>query len=217
MCSYEPNQFPQTGWGMPFTTFFDSTVNIYNRARGGRSTRTFIQENRWKSVADSLQRGDYVFIQFGHNDEAKEPQYADRYTPVEDYRENLVKFIRETRIKKAIPVLITPVTRMRFDKDGKVMETHAEYSKAVIDVAEKYKVALIDLDSRSRDLLQQFGLKSAYLLFNYLEPGEHPNYPLGIKDNTHFNEFGARKIAQLVLAEVRRLNLDLSNHVREPN
>ncbi len=68
MCTYEPKQFPLTGWGMPFATFFDSAVTIDNRAKGGRSTRTFISENRWKIMADSLQAGDYVFIQFGHND-----------------------------------------------------------------------------------------------------------------------------------------------------
>jgi len=155
-----------------------------------------------------------VFIQFGHNDEAKEPQYAGRYTPVEDYKKNLIKFITEARNKKAIPVLITPVTRLKF-KEGKMMETHAEYSTAVTEVAKKYKTPLIDLDTKSREMLQKFGTDNANLLFNQLEPGEHPNYAAGIKDNTHFNEFGARKIAQLVLAEVRRLNLDLVNYIRK--
>ncbi|MBD0279643.1 MAG: rhamnogalacturonan acetylesterase, partial [Flavisolibacter sp.] len=130
MCTYEPARAPLTGWGMPFVYFFDSTVIIDNRARGGRSTRTFISENRWQPIADSLQEGDYVFIQFGHNDEAKEEKYKDRYTPVPDYKTNLIKFITETRAKKATPVLITPVTRMRFDQEGKIMETHAEYTAA---------------------------------------------------------------------------------------
>ncbi len=119
MCTYEPKQFPVTGWGMSFATFFDSALTIDNRARGGRSTKTFISENRWQPIVDSLQSGDYVFIQFGHNHEAKEPQYADRYTLVEDYKRNLIKFITEARSKKATPVLITPVTRMRFDKEVK--------------------------------------------------------------------------------------------------
>src|SRR6195952_2099649 len=134
MCLYEPSRAPLTGWGMPFVNFFDSTVTIDNRARGGRSTRTFISENRWQPIADSLQEGDYVLIQFGHNDEAKEEKYKDRYTPVPDYKTNLTKFITETRAKKAIPVLITPVTRMRFDKEGKIEETHKDYSAAVWEV-----------------------------------------------------------------------------------
>src|SRR3989442_14441710 len=95
VCEYEPTRAPLTGWGMPFVYFFDSSVVIDNRARGGRSTRTFISENRWQPIADSLQEGDYVFMQFGHNDEAKEPQYAARYTPVPDYKTNLIKFITE--------------------------------------------------------------------------------------------------------------------------
>src|SRR6476646_11702879 len=106
MCTYEPSRAPLTGWGMPFVNFFDSTVEIINRARGGRSTRTFISENRWQPIADSLLEGDYVLIQFGHNDEAKEEKYKDRYTSPADYRTNLLRFIAETRRKKANPVLI---------------------------------------------------------------------------------------------------------------
>src|SRR5215210_5987118 len=129
MCDYESNRAPLAGWGAPFRYFFDSSVMIDNRAKGGRSTRTFLGENRWQPIADSLQEGDYVFIQFGHNDEAKEEKYKDRYTPVPDYKKNLVKFINESRAKKAIPVLITPVARMSFDSVGKMKETHVEYTQ----------------------------------------------------------------------------------------
>ncbi|HUS03031.1 MAG TPA: rhamnogalacturonan acetylesterase [Chitinophagaceae bacterium] len=216
MCYYEPQSGPITGWGMPFANFFDNSVTIDNRARGGRSTRTFISENRWQPVADSLQEGDYVLMQFGHNDEAKETQYAARYTSVPDYKTNLIKFITGTRAKKATPVLITPVTRMRFDKEGKIQQTHVEYTAACYEVAKQYNVPLIDLDKKSRDLLQQFGADNAKLLFMQLAPGEHPNYPEGQKDNTHFNEFGARKIAELVLAGIRELNLELADRVVKP-
>src|SRR4051812_25347761 len=161
VCEYEPDRAPLTGWGMPFAHFFDSTVTVVNRAKGGRSTRTFLSENRWQPIADSLQEGDYVFIQFGHNDEAKEEKYKDRYTPVPDYKVNLVKFITETKAKNAFPVLVTPVTRMRFDKEGRVEETHKEYSAAVIEVGNQYHVPVIDLDKMSRELLQQFGPQNA--------------------------------------------------------
>lgn len=213
MCEYEPSRAPLTGWGMPFSYFFDSTVIIDNRARGGRSTRTFISENRWKPIADSLQEGDYVLIQFGHNDEAKEEKYKDRYTPVPDYKTNLIKFIIEARAKKAIPVLITPVTRMRFNKFGKMEETHKEYSAAVWEVAKDYNTPLIDLDSKSRDLLNQFGPVNAKLLFMQLDSLEHPHYPEGQKDNTHFNEYGARRIAELVLEGIKELKLDLAQRI----
>jgi lysophospholipase L1-like esterase len=171
---------------------------------------------RWQPIADSLNEGDYVLIQFGHNDEAREERYKDRYTPVPDYKTNLMKFITDCKTKKAIPVLITPVTQMRFDSSGKMIETHKEYTDAVYEVANKNGVALIDLDKKSRELLQQFGQRDAKLLFMQLEPGEHPNYPDGQKDNTHFNEFGARKIAELVLTEIRSLHLELADRIVNP-
>ena len=216
MCIYGADRSPLTGWGMPFADFFDSSVTINNHARGGRSTRTFLSENRWQPIFDSLQEGDYVLIQFGHNDEAKEEKYKDRYTPVPDYKINLIRFITESRTKKAIPVLITPVTRMKFDKEGKVQETHKEYTAAVWETGKAYNAPVIDLDAKSRELLQQFGPEHAKMLFMQLDSLEHPNYPAGQKDNTHFNEFGARKIAELVLAEIRALNLELATRIVKP-
>jgi len=215
MCEYDAKRAPLTGWGMPFKDYFDSSVIIDNRARGGRSTRTFISENRWQPIADSLNEGDYVLIQFGHNDEAKEEKYKDRYTPVPDYKNNLIKFITETRAKKAIPVLITPVSRLRFDKDGKQEETHAEYTAACYEVAKQYNVPLIDLDKKSRQLFQQLGPENARLLFMQLEPGENPSYPDGQKDNTHFNAYGARRIAELVLQQIQELHLELADRITE--
>ncbi|MCW3107457.1 MAG: rhamnogalacturonan acetylesterase [Segetibacter sp.] len=213
MCTYEPARGPITGWGMPFAYFFDSSISIDNRARGGRSTRTFIEENRWQPIADSIQEGDYVLIQFGHNDEAKEPQYAARYTSVPAYKLNLVKFITETRAQKGIPVLITPVTRMKFDSSGKALETHTEYTAAVFEIAKKYNTPVIDLDKKSRELLQKMGPKNAKLLFMQYEPGQEPLFPEGQKDNTHFNEFGARKIAELVLSEMKDQKLELADRI----
>ena len=216
MCPYEPARAPLTGWGMPFAYFFDSTVEVINKAKGGRSTRTFISEDRWQPIVDSLQEGDYVLIQFGHNDEAKEEKYKDRYTSVPDYKKNLTLFIEQSRAKKAIPVLITPVSRMKFDSAGNALETHVEYSAAMYEVASTEKVPLIDLDKRSRELLQQLGPKFAKYLFMQLDPMEHPNYPEGQKDNTHFTEFGARKMAEIVLAGIRELNLGLADHIVKP-
>lgn len=205
--------FPETGWGMPFAHMFDSSVVVDNRAKNGRSTRTFISENLWQPVADKLQAGDYVFIQFGHNDESKEK--TDRYTSPEDYKKNLIRFVTETRSKRANPVLLSPVTRRRF-KDGVIQETHAEYSTLAQEVANELNVPFIDLDGKSRQLLQCFGEEQSRVLFLQLEPGEHPNYPDGKDDNTHFSELGARKIAQLVLSEIRALKLDLAERIVKP-
>jgi lysophospholipase L1-like esterase len=210
----EVKAFPETGWGMPFAYFFDSTVAVDNRAKNGRSTRTFISEGLWQKLIDDVKEGDYVFIQFGHNDESKEK--TDRYTTPEEYKANLGRFITETRNKKANPVLLTPVSRRQFDSVGNVRQTHLIYSALAREVAAQYKVPLIDMDELSRGLLQKFGPDNSKLLFMQLEPGEHPNYPEGRNDNTHFNELGARKIAELVLQGVRDLKLELASHIRPP-
>jgi lysophospholipase L1-like esterase len=207
----ETNAYPETGWGMPFAYFFDSSVVVDNRAKNGRSTRTFISENRWQPVADALHKGDYVFIQFGHNDESKEK--TDRYTSPEEFRNNLKRFVTETQQKGALPVIITPVARRKFNTAGQVQETHAAYAPLVREIAKETGIPLIDLDAEGMMLYQQFGAENSKLLFNQLEPGEHPNYPAGKADNTHFNELGARKIAQLVLKDITSLKLDLANHI----
>lgn len=210
----EKKAFPETGWGMPFVYFWDTTVRIENLAKNGRSTKTFISEKLWQRVADNASEGDYVFIQFGHNDEARDK--GERYATPDTFRMNLRKFIVETRMKKAIPVLITPVSRRRFDNEGKVLETHIEYSAYVKEVADQEKVLFIDLDTKSRELYQQLGKETSKLLFLQLRPGEHPNYPDGKEDNTHFTELGARLIAQIILSEIRQKAPELADRVIRP-
>ena len=206
----ETKAFPETGWGMPFVYFWDSTVSVINMARNGRSTSTFISEGLWNSIISRAKKGDYIFIQFGHNDEVKEK--IGRYTTPGTYKINLARFIAESRGKNAIPVLFSPVSRRKFDSSGTAIETH-EYSKYARQVAEEQKVLFIDLDEKSRSLYQQLGEDKSKMLFLQLKPGEHPNYPNGIVDNTHFSELGARMIAQLVLSELRALPVELVNHI----
>jgi lysophospholipase L1-like esterase len=207
----EVGAYPETGWGMPFAHFFDSSVTVDNRAKNGRSTKTFLSEGLWQSLVADLQAGDYVFIQFGHNDESKEK--TARYTPPEEYKANLIRFVSETRSRKATPVLLTPVARRKFDAAGRMLETHGVYSGVVRAVAKDENVPLVDLDAKSQALLQTYGAENSKFLFNWLEPGEHPNYPDGVSDNTHFNELGARKMAELVLGEIKALHLDLANRI----
>jgi lysophospholipase L1-like esterase len=113
----ETSAFPETGWGMPFTAFWDSSITIFNLAKNGRSTKTFISEGLWKSIQERSGAGDYVFIQFGHNDESIEK--LGRYTSPDSFTMNLTRFIKDTRDKKAIPILITPVARRKFDASGR--------------------------------------------------------------------------------------------------
>ena len=207
----EKSAYPETGWGMPFAVFFDSTVSINDVAQNGRSTKSFIDEQRWKYVMDNLHAGDYVLIQFGHNDEVKEK--VGRYTTPEEFSNNLDLFVKDVRGKDATPVLITPVARRKFDSSGNIIDTHKQYAQLVRDVATKDNVAMIDLDKKSMELLQQTGPENSKLFFNYLKPGEHPNYPNGKEDDTHFNELGARKMAELVLHEIQDQHLPLAGHV----
>ena len=196
----EVKAFPETGWGMPFVYFWDSTVTVVNKAKNGRSTSSFQTEGLWKQIMDEASEGDYVFIQFGHNDEVPTKKTA---TTPEQFKVNLKKFVTETREKKAIPVLLTSMARRKFDSTGKIIGTHDEYMKITRAVAKEENTVLFDMDMITQQLYQQFGPENSALLFLQLKPGEHPNHPKGKDDNTHFNEFGARLVAQLVLKEIR--------------
>ncbi|MXV14479.1 rhamnogalacturonan acetylesterase [Hufsiella ginkgonis] len=214
MANKQLRALPETGWGMPFSNFFDGSVTVDNRAQNGRSTKSFMAENRWKPVVDSLQPGDIVLVQFGHNDEVKTKA---TYTTEEEFKAYLHKYVSDARSKKALPVLITPVARRNFDGNGKIAGTHEVYAEIVRTVARENNVPLIDLDQESQALLQSFGVENSKLLYNHLLPGEHPNYPDGKEDNTHFSELGARKMAQIVLADLVKLNVgNISAHVYKP-
>jgi len=202
--------YPETGWGMPFHYFFDSTVVVDNRAQNGRSTRTFIEEGRWKDVLKTLSKGDYVLIEFGHNDEVPTKR---SYTPKDQFVRNLQTFVTDTRAKGAIPVLLTPVARRHFDSTGKLIDTHPVYGPLVIQTAQKEQVPLIDLEKLSMALVSRLGPETSKMLYNQLEPGEHPHYPKGVHDDTHFNELGARKMAEMVLHEMIRLDLPVTKHL----
>jgi len=204
---------PETGWGEMLQQYLDTaSVRVMNHARNGRSTRTFISEGRWQELVDSLKAGDYVFIQFGHNDESKEK--TDRYTPPADYKANLVRFVTETRAKGAIPILMTPVARRRFHTKGDFYDTHGEYPDLVREVAASERVALVDMNRSSGDVLRLFGPEASSALFLQLAPGENANYPNGIQDNTHFSPFGARVMAALAVEGIRTAGLDLAKHLR---
>lgn len=203
--------YPETGWGMPFTYFWDSTIEVKNLAKNGRSTKTFILERLWDEAYQNMKPNDVVFIQFGHNDESIEKK--DRYTTPIEFKNNLKYFISAAHAKNAIPILLTPVSRRKFSKDGKALPTHTVYSALVMEVAKETNTYLIDLDELSRAYYEKMGEENSKLLFLHLQPLEHPNYPDGKIDNTHFNELGARIIAQLVLQELRKLPLAINQHI----
>jgi lysophospholipase L1-like esterase len=208
-----PEKRPETGWGEALQQFFEpAKVRIENHAKNGRSTRTFIEEKLWQGIIDKLKKGDFVFIEFGHNDAAKDR--SDRYTPPEDYRKNLVRFITEVRDKQATPVLLTPVMRRRFDKDGKCQDSHGQYPDIVRAVASENRAPLIDMHRKSEKVLIRYGAEESRKLFLQLKPNESANYPQGIEDNTHFSPLGADVMARLVLEGIRELKLELAKFLR---
>ncbi len=204
------NKFPEMGWGVPFGWFFNDYARVDNRAKNGRSTKSFIQEGLWAKVLDSLQTGDYVLIQFGHNDEVPTKKAAT--TPAQ-FQENLKRYVTETRARKANPILITPVARRKFDENGKITDTHKEYSQLVKNVAKELDVPLVDLNTLSLALLQDFGDDKSKLLYLHLNENQNPNYPKGVKDDTHFSELGARYMAEIVAKELKKINSPLAGYL----
>ena len=208
------NKRPETGWGEQLQKRFDEKkVRVDNHAANGRSTRTFISEGRWQTLIDKVKVGDYVLIQFGHNDES--PQKVNAYTPPDDFRHNLERFVAEVRAKKATPVLLTPVMRRRFDKDGKFYDTHGDYPDLTRRVAAEQKVALIDMHRMSEKVLVKYGPEESRKLFLQLKAGENPNYPEGVEDNTHFSPLGADIMAALAVDGFREQKLGLVKFLKK--
>ena len=214
---YMKVRYPVTGWGQEFQQFMKSdslfklknlikadSVFVDDRARGGRSTRTFFQEGRWRAVYENLKKGDIVMMQFGHNDASKEK--TERYVDVEGYKEFLRLFVSQTREKGATPIILTPVARNYPWKDGVLNDVHGEYDKAPKDVAAEMNVALIDLNKTSRDFFTQKGenyVSEKY--FMNLPAGVYEAYPEKQKDNTHFQTAGAKEVARLVFEGMQKI------------
>jgi lysophospholipase L1-like esterase len=220
MAEKQPDKRPETGWGEALQAWFDERqVRVVNHARNGRSTRTFIEEGRWQRLLDALEPGDFVFIQFGHNDQSRHK--TDRYTPPRQYRANLARFVREARARQAKPVLLTPVVRRRFDEEGVFYDTHGEYPDLVRAVAAELSVPLLDMHRDSEAVLKLYGEGPSRALFLVLPPGRYENYPDGLDDNTHFSPAGAQVMAGLVAARLAEMDIGLhpierpSGHVIE--
>ncbi len=208
------NGNPERGWAMALQQFFDaSKVVVDNHAVNGRSSKSFFDEGRWKVITDKLQAGDYVFIQFGHNDEKSED--PKRYTdPQGTYKEFLTMYVNETRAKGAFPVLMTSIARRKFD-GGMPIDTHGAYLNAVRELARTLDVPMIDMAEKTRKLLLGVGPEDSKRIFMWLQPGQSPKYPNGLQDDTHLNEYGAFRIAQLVVAGIRELELPVAKYLKK--
>ena len=210
----------ERGWGMALQCFFDDNILIDNHAVNGRSSLSFINEGRWDKVLEKLRPGDYVIIQFGHNDEKPK---ADRHTdPGSTFDYNLAKYVRETREKGGIPVLMNCVVRRNFfvqapenDDDEKLrtttfkdgvkmvegdslIDTHGLYRVAPRDVAQRMNCHFIDANAITHQLEQGLGREASKKLHMWFLPGEEPSVPDGRQDNTHYNIYGAHVVARLL-------------------
>jgi len=214
---YLTKRYPQMGWGQVFQPLFTaeslprlknlqvaSKVDVIPKAKGGRSTRSFFEEGRWREIYDALQPGDIVLIQFGHNDQSKDK--VDRYTPIEGYKQYLRMYVENVRAKKARPILITSVNRNYPWVEGKLQNSHGDYPQAVKDIGREMNVDVIDLTQLSIDHFTAKG--EAYVTEKYfmnLPEGKFEGYPKGLKDNTHFQPEGAEAVARLVFEAMSKL------------
>lgn len=206
--------FLERGWGQLLPEFFTENIVVKNFAQNGRSTRTFISEGWWDKITSNLQKGDYVVIQFGHNDSSVEKK--DRYTSPEDYRKNLLRFIADVEAKGGKPILCTPVMRRKFDKEGNLIDTHGVYPDIVREVARQKKVMLIDMQKRTAEWLSSEGVAKSKFFFHKYAPGVSKLYPKGLDDNTHFNEKGARTVAGFFIDEIKKMKIaTLTNELKE--
>lgn len=208
-----PNENPERGWGQMFPLFLTDKIVFENRAVNGRSTRSFINEKRWDTIYKELKKGDYVFIQFGHND-AKEKDSA-RYTnPHTAYRHNLIRFVTQTREKGATPVIFSSISRRNFNEYGVLIASHQDYTLEARLVAQQYNVTFIDLEYYSELLEESYGPEKSKDLHLHYKAGEIPYYKEDKSDDTHLNAKSATAIAKIAAEQLKVSQLDLVQFIK---
>ena len=208
-------QNPERGWGQRLPSHLDSCVTVVNYAQNGRSTKSFIDRGLWDKVKADLKPGEYLFIQFGHND-SKESD-STRYAPAFGlYQENLRKFIGYALSEGAKPVLFTPVSRRWFDSEGQLKrDCHGDYPAAAMQVAEEFGIPLIDANTITQEWLISLGDEASRKYYMWIPEGTNPRHPDGLEDNTHTNAAGARKLVELLLPAIVDVIPELAEHVTE--
>ena len=193
--------FLERGWGQLLPEFISAEGTLLNFARNGRSTRTFVEGGLWGELYDQVSPGDLVIIQFGHNDGVITKR---SYTNPAQFRLNFVAFVNEVKAKGGDPILCTPVARRRFNDEGMLEATHGDYPEIIRSVAAQEEVPLIDMETLTSQWLQEAGVEGSKQYFHKLPPGVSRLYPKGLDDNTHFNEQGAREVAQIFVNEIKK-------------
>ncbi|MCM3031152.1 rhamnogalacturonan acetylesterase [Niallia sp. MER 6] len=201
---------PMAGWGQMLQDFFTEEIEVCNEAMGGRSSNSFIEEGRLLSIQDRIQPGDYLFIQFGHND-----QKSYGTEPYTSYQACLAEYAALAHTKNAFPVFLTSVNRRKFSEDGTLLDTLGDYPDAMRHLAKRLAVPLIDMHVKTKGLYESLGPEASKELFVWLTAGEHPNYPSGLQDDTHFHSSGAVEICRLLIEGIMELPLELKNFIKK--
>ncbi len=205
---------PEKGWGQIFPLYFKQGIQIENYAVNGRSTKSFIDEGRWDSVFSRIKPGDYIIIEFGHNDAKKEDpkRFADANT---DYKWNLERFITETKSRGGIPILATPIVRRRFDENGNFYDVHGDYPKVVRELSEKMNVLLLDLHKISEDYIIKLGEIRSKEFYLHIDADEYNSLPDGKTDDTHLSPTGAFRICDFAADEIKLKIPELAKYLKE--
>lgn len=199
---------PEHGWGQLLGEFFTEPAMIVNHAANGRSTRSFITEGRWQRLVDALQPGDWVVIQFAHNDEKIFPDAGG------EFQDNLRRFVADVRARQANPILATPCARRSFDEAGRLVDTHGDYPDAVRAVAAETEAPLLELNRLTSELEEGHGPEGSKRLHLWIAPGVYLRQPEGYQDDTHYSAYGAERVAALAVQEMIRLGLPLTDWLR---
>lgn len=209
----KPEENPERGWGQMLPLFFNGNITIDNRALNGRSTRSFITEKRWDDIYKTLKKGDYVFIQFGHNDQKEKD--STRYTnPHTAYRHNLIRFVTDTREKGATPIIFSSIVRRNFNEKGVLISTHGEYTVEARLVAQELNVPFIDMEYYTELLEQSYGPEKSKQLHLHFKAGEIPYYKEDKADDTHLGVKGATEVAKIAVEELKKTKLDIVKYIK---
>lgn len=211
--SQQGENYPLRGWGMYLGEQFTDKLAIRNKAISGRSSRSFRGEGHWAKILDSLKKGDYVLIQFGHNDQKKEDSL--RYTePRLEFGASLSQYIHEIRNKGAHPILATSIARRNFDEAGRLVDTHTAYTLTVLRVAAAEGIPVLDMNLKTMQLLDSTGVEGSKAFFLYIPAGKFGKLPDGLKDNTHLNEYGGKTVAAIAASELRSSKSKLKKYLK---
>ena len=205
------NLYPQQGWGGRLPDYFTTAVTWSNRAIGGRSTKSFVDEGKLASILSVILPGDYLFIQFGHND--GNSSVALHTDPFTTYKTYLAMYIDGAVQKGAIPVLVTPVGRRNYSSSGAFINDFVDRCTAMKQLAVEKNCKIIDLNAKSIAFYNSIGAPATADVFLWLAVGQYPNFPNGLSDNTHFQEYGAGQIARLMMLGIQEINLGIKSAI----